>query len=217
MADHAARNEAMPDSPDTVFVECPIQIAGRRQIVERLFARIEGAAFEVAYRVAQNISITGDGDIPGDNIRQPKIIIGTAGSDAPDLQADATSVGHPPLQIAWDACEQDLFAGQVGPGMKNRQHVLKLIPEPVGAARLVKPTPAKDPAGQGLIKQPAIPKDIDSIIGRGELHGSQNRIPVFLYAIECERSRRRAGQFLDELFRVLRVRGASHQENNFLF
>src|SRR5258708_38873552 len=129
-----------------MLIKRSAQIAVRRQIVKSLFVMVKGAAFEVADAHRQQVAITCDGDIPCNDKGQPKVIIGTAGSDAPAFRRMP-----PVLYIAFrklpGGMQQDLFAGQVRPRMKNGQHVLQLISDSKGPAGLVKPTPAKDPAG----------------------------------------------------------------------
>src|ERR1700689_4936666 len=144
----APEAKSVPDGPDAVLIECSGQVADPRQIVERLFPRVQLATFQVAYGHCQHVPITCDGDIPRNNKGQPKVIIGATGSDTPAFRRMP-----PVLYIAFcklpGGMQQDLFAGQVGPGMKNGQHILKLIPETKGPTGLVKSAPAKDPAGQG--------------------------------------------------------------------
>src|ERR1700744_6529913 len=99
--------------------------------------------------------------------------------------------------------------------MKNREHVLKLIPESKGPAGLVKTASAKDPAGQGLIKQPAVGEDVQCVIRRAELYGAQDRCPVLLYAFKGKRGRPGAGELLQELDRLAGIRGATQPKNDF--
>ena len=108
------------------------------------------------------------------------------------------------------------MAGQVGPGMKNGQYVLKLISKSKGATGLIEPAPAKDAAGKGLVNQPAVGENILCIVGSSELHGAEDRSPMLLYAVQRGSGRLWVGQLLDEFDCLPGVRGASQQEYNFL-
>ena len=71
-----------------------------------------------------------------------------------------------------------MFAGKFPPGDRERHHVLKLIAKTVRATDLIKSGSSPNAAGKRLIEQPAIEKHIHAPIGRSNLNGAENVIPV---------------------------------------
>ena len=61
--------------------------------------------------------------------------------------------------------------------MDQRKHVLELIPEAEGAARLVGAAPRPNATGQCLGEQPAIHEEIERIIGSADLDGANRVLP----------------------------------------
>ena len=70
----------------------------------------------------------------------------------------------PMLDIALDELPprraQDVLAGHLGPGDRERHDVLQLVAEAVGAARLIEGRARPDAAGERLIEQPAVQHDV---------------------------------------------------------
>ena len=62
-------------------------------------------------------------------------------------------------------------------GGRQRHAVLQLVAEPVGAARLVERRARPDPAGQGLVEQPAVQHDVHRAVRRLHLHRAQDVVP----------------------------------------
>ena len=61
---------------------------------------------------------------------------------------------------------------------RERHHVLELVAEAVGAARLVERRARPDPAGERLVEQPAVQQDVHGAIGRPHLHRAEDVVPV---------------------------------------
>ncbi len=61
---------------------------------------------------------------------------------------------------------------------RERHHVLQLVAEAVGAARLVERRARPDPAGQRLVEQPAVQQDVHRPIRRLHLHRAEDVVPV---------------------------------------
>ena len=59
--------------------------------------------------------------------------------------------------------------------------VLQLVAEPIGAACLVEGRARPDAAGERLVEQPAVQHDVHRPVRRPDLHGLQERLPMYGY------------------------------------
>ena len=88
----------------------------------------------------------------------------------------------PVLDVALDELArrraQQMLAGEVAASQGDRHHVLELVAEPVGPARLVERGPCPHPAGERLVEQPGIQHHVERAIGRSHLHDRQNVVPA---------------------------------------
>src|SRR5471030_3480213 len=94
-------------------------------------------------------------DVMADGQRQPQIIIRAACAHA------ITGWRMPPvLDVALNkltrSTQQDLLAHSLRCSVSERQRILQLVAESERAAGLVIAAARKDPAGPGLINQPAV-------------------------------------------------------------
>ncbi len=93
-------------------------------------------------------------------------------------------------ELALGAAQQ-VLAHQRGLRMHQRHHVLQLVAETVGAARLVVTAASPQTAGQGLVQQPAIGQYVERRIGSRYLYRAERALPVVPYFLQ--RGARRAG------------------------
>src|ERR1051325_4422005 len=112
-------------------------------------------ALEEWNHLIEDRGISGGANIMCSDERKPEKIVT---DPRPDTHA---RVRVPPvLDIAFHelACggAQNVAARKRGRRMHKRHHVLQLVAESVGAARLIKGRAAPDPATESLIRQPAI-------------------------------------------------------------
>ena len=83
------------------------------------------------------------------------------------------------------ACtQQQLLAHQPGLGMDQGHHVLQLVAETEGPARLIEATTPPQPAGHDLVHQPAIDQHVDRGVGGFHLHRAERPPPVDLHRLE---------------------------------
>src|SRR5690606_37462400 len=73
---------------------------------------------------------------------------------------------------------QQLLACCSWHGQVEGQAVLQLIPETIGATRLVKGRSGPKPTRYGLIQKPAIQEDVHRAVGSLHLYGAQYRLPM---------------------------------------
>ena len=130
-----------------------------------------------------------------------------------------------PASNWWRARAQDLLACDVGPCMHQGHHILQLVAEAVGAARLIERGTPPDAAGERLVEQPAIEQQVHGGIGRLDLHSTQNLFPLvlrslpgrgdFFRALEALDNRQRCGTVFTlaehEMELLLRRRAASRR------
>ncbi len=61
--------------------------------------------------------------------------------------------------------------------MQQREHVLQLIAESEGPARLIRAAAGPDAAAEGLVQQPAVHDQVERIVGRANLDRSEAVVP----------------------------------------
>ena len=150
-----AEFEAVQDGPDAMLVKARRFIRTSGQVVIRVFIRVYRAALEEENRFIQHAGVPAGEDVTAGGQRQPEVIVGAKGTHTP------TRGRMPPMlnisfQELTGRAPQQVLAHQMRPGVDERHHVLQLIAETVGPARLIKPGAAPQPATQGLIQQPAV-------------------------------------------------------------
>ena len=79
--------------------------------------------------------------------------------------------------------EEQVLAQQARLGVDERHHVLQLVAETEGAARLVESAPRPETARQSLVQEPAVSQDVDGLVGRFDVAprpacGSSTAIPL---------------------------------------
>ena len=73
---------------------------------------------------------------------------------------------------------QQVRSGQLGLRSEERQDILQLVTEAVGAAGLVEGRPCPEAAGQRLVGEPAIEQDVHRAVRRPHLDDAQHLLPV---------------------------------------
>ena len=117
-----------------------------------------------------------DVDVAGDDVGQPEQVVG-------DPRAHAAPAGRVPpvLDVALDELPgrgaQQVLARQPGRGDHQRQHVLQLIAESVGAAGLIEGRARPHATRERLVQQPAVEHDVHRAIRRPDLHGAEHLRP----------------------------------------
>src|ERR1017187_3832706 len=71
-----------------------------------------------------------------------------------------------------------MLTSDVAFGHSERHHVLQLITEAIGSARLIEGCPCPHPAGKRLVEQPAIHQNIHRPVRRGDLYGAEHLVPL---------------------------------------
>ena len=111
---------------------------------------------------------------------------------------------------------QYVLAALVRSAINQRHHVLKLIPEPVGAAGLIVGRACPDAASQDLVQQPTIYHQIQAGIRRRDLYRVQDVVPVARSAARLSRARWGSAYFRTTLRSSSMSVSLSKNKNNFL-
>ena len=86
------------------------------------------------------------------------------------------------LHVAFDELPrggaQQMCARQIGPRYAKRHHILQLVAETIGAARLVEAGARPDAAGQRLIGQPAVQENVQRTVRCLHLYRAENVDPI---------------------------------------
>ena len=141
-----AGGERAADGADAMLVERGGIAGDAGLVVEGFLAISEQAGFEEGDGFGEHAGIAGGGDVAGGGVGQPQEIVGDAGARA------AAGGGKPPvldvafLELARGADEQ-MFAGQPGAFVQEREGILQLVAEAVGAAGLVEAGAAPEARG----------------------------------------------------------------------
>ena len=187
-----------------------------RQIVVGFLLRFDRPGFQEGNLFVEHAGVRDTRDVTAGGVRQPQVVVGKMRPHA------APGRGMPPmLHIAFAELmrggAEQMLAGEGRFGMHQRHHVLQLVAEPVGAAGLIKPRPAPEPAAQGLIQQPAVRHHIHGRIGRVHVHRAERPIPIFPDAFEGDAAGVGAPKALDQILHVRRVATDPEAETRFPF
>ena len=97
----------------------------------------------------------------------------------------------------------------------SAMHVLELVAEAVRAARLVERGARPEPAGEGLVEQPAVEQEVDRAVGRPDLDARRGRRPsASSTAREARRRGRRRGSARPGARASSSVVGLAEQEDD---
>ena len=125
----------------------------------------------------QHRAVAADLDVMHRHIGQPHAIVA-------DLRAHALAVRRQPpvLHVALGKLApggaQQVLARQVGAAHAQRHHVLQLVAEAPGAAGLVVRGARPQAAGGDLVQQPVVEQDVERAVGRADLHGVEQVVPL---------------------------------------
>ena len=105
---------------------------------------------------------------------------------------------HVPFKKLARRRPQQVRTHQVGRGMHQGHDVLQLVAKTKGAAGLVERGARPQPAGQHLVQQPAVGKNVQGAVWRLDLNSTQRVSPVLLHAGQCGMGSVRAAPALQQ-------------------
>ncbi len=76
---------------------------------------------------------------------------------------------------------QQMLPGYAGERGRQRHAILKLVAEAKRAARLVERGAGPHAAGESLVQEPAVNHDVHRSVGRANLDGTEDVIPVTVH------------------------------------
>ncbi|KFB72658.1 MAG: hypothetical protein AW09_002150 [Candidatus Accumulibacter phosphatis] len=180
-----AKPQAMQDGAHAVLVQAGGRGRAARKIIVGIILRVDRATFQEMHWLVEHTGIAAGTDVAADRQRQPEIVVRTVRTHPP-----ARRWMPPVLDVAFQelptGAQQQMLPQQPGLGVDQRHHVLQLVAEPEGAARLVVAATRPESAGQCLVDQPAIGQHIDRRVGGAHLHGTKRVLPVLPDG--CERA-----------------------------
>jgi len=97
---------------------------------------------------------------------------------------------------------------------RERHHVLELVAEPVGAARLVVGRARPDAAHDALREEPAVEHDVEGIVGRVDLDGPEELIPEPLHFRQGPERRGRRAVRADQAQGALTILPFAQEEHD---
>ena len=208
-----AKTQAVVDGTNTMFIEAGHFTRTLRLVVVGLLFRIEQTPFEKRDRFVEDAGIAGRQHIATGGIGEPQIVIGEMGAH-PLSARRVPPVLHVALRELPRGAAEQLLAGQPGCGMEQRHGVLQLIAKPVGASGLVIAAAGPEPAGEGLVNQPAVGEHIQRGVGRLDLHRAQGAAPVFPHRLQGLPGAGRAAELPDQMLRLVGMAGRAKDEHD---
>ena len=175
--------QALVDRAQAVLEErCPL--GGRRAAGGRPPAPPgERRRLEERHDLVEHRRVAGRPHVVRDGVRQPQQVVRAAGARAP-----AARLVPPVLDVALDELAagrpQQVLAREVGPDERERHHVLELVAEAEGAARLVVAGSRPQPAAQVLVEEPAVHQEVEGIVRRAHLHRIERLVPRPAHGVE---------------------------------
>ena len=136
-------------------------------------------SLQVRDRLVEDGVVGGDGEVSLCDVGQPQPVVGDVGADA------ATGRRMPPvLHIALDElmrCRaEQVLTGELATRNDQRDHVLQLVAESVRSASLVEGRSRPQPAGEGLVDEPAVQHDVHGAVRGPHLDGRLDVVPQLL-------------------------------------
>jgi hypothetical protein len=116
-------------------------------------------------------------------------------------------------ELTGSAAEQ-VLAHEVRPGVDERHHVLQLIAETEGPARLVGSAPRPETARYGLVQEPSVDQHIERGVRCFHLHGAQCVIPVLPHLIESPARRSRSPEAIRQVAGVIVAPSYAEREDD---
>ena len=144
--------------------------------VQVVLIGLEERSLQIRDRLVEDGMVGGDGEVAVDGVRQPQPVVGDVRAHA------ATGRGMPPvLDVALDelTCRgsKQVLAGELTLRHDQGDHVLELVAESVRAARLVERRPRPEPAGEGLVHEPAVEHDVQRTVRCSNLDRCLDVVP----------------------------------------
>ena len=100
---------------------------------------------------------------------------------------------------------QDLGTRHFGFGIEERQHILQLVTEAIGSARLAEGRSSPNATGQILVEQPTVEQQIEGRFRGFDLDGGQEILPEATRTLPGVFNLRRILVALDQVNRLLTV------------
>ena len=171
-----ADREALIERTRAVLVERCVLLGDVRQIVGVVLLGFERPAAQEVQILIEHRGIACRFNVVGGDVSKPGAIIGDLGAHALPRR------GQPPvLHVALDELPrgraQHLFAREVRMRQHERHGILQLVAEAIGAACLIKSGTRPHAAGERLIQEPAIERDVHLALGRLHLHCRERFVP----------------------------------------
>ena len=175
-----AGGDALVDRPDAVLEERAVLGGHARLAVGLVRVGREQRRLEERHALVEDAGVAGRADVLRDHVRQPEQVVGAARCAGRGRSARATSAGRRLRRTAGRRRAADALARSSGRAQQQRHHVLQLIAEAEGAARLVVAGARPEPAAEVLIEQPAVHQHVERIVRRAHLdrrRASRSRTP----------------------------------------
>ena len=193
-----AGGQALVDRAQAVLEERAALGGDARLDVGLLLVRGERWRFQERHALVEDTRVPGRPRVVRGRVRQPQQVVGAAGACAP-----AARLVPPVLDVAFDELvagrPQQVLAGEVRPGERQRHRVLELVAEAERAAGLVVAGPRPQPAAQVLVEQPAVHQQVEGIVRGAHLHRVERLVPRPTHGVERPLGRRRGAVARDEL------------------
>ena len=116
---------------------------------------LQGPGCQIGDLLLQYLPIPGDRAVAAQHPGQPQQVVRDAGPYTGPCRRVPPVLDIPLLKLTGGG-QQQLFSGALRPGIQERGHILKLVPEAEGAAVLVLGGPRHQSAGSHLVQAPAV-------------------------------------------------------------
>ena len=211
-----AELQSTPDGPHAVLVQAGHVGGPAGQIVVGVVLRVDRAAFQEGHGFIQHAGVPGARHIAAHRQRQPEVVVRTMRAHAPARGRMPPVLDISLLELTARA-QQQVLAHQPGLGVDERHHVLQLVAEAEGTARLIVAAACPDTTREGLVHQPAVGQHIDRRVGCFHLHRAERVIPVMPHCFERTARRQRSAEALHELAGLIGVAPDAEPEDDVAF
>ena len=207
-----AGGQALVDRAQAVLEERAALGGHARLDVGLLRVRGERRGLQERHDLVEDARVAGRPRVVRRRVRQPQQVVRAAGARAPSAR-----LVPPVLDVAFDELvagrPQQVLAGEVRPGERERHRVLELVAEAERPAGLVVAGPRPQPAAQVLVEEPAVHQQVEGVVRGAHLHRVERPVPRPTHGVERSLGRRRGAVARDELAGRGGVAGLAQQEH----
>ena len=169
-----AEAKAVVDRPEAVAEQILRKRGDGGQLVALVFVRLQRQRMQVGDSFVEDVGVAGGGDVVAHDERQPEVVVGESRANAAAGRRMPPMLHVALLELARRGLQNHL-PGDLRQTVDEGHHVLQLVAEAEGAARLIERRSPPDAATERLVQQPVVDEHVEGAVGRVDFDGGAGR------------------------------------------